>query len=142
MNVFEVMEPEELRMASPLVLAWAGDCVYELFVRLALTREGGTHTAMHKTAVSYVNSAAQCRAYDIIKPALTDAEADAFRRGRNANTGSRPRHASPAEYAMATGFEALFGWLWLGGQRERARELFDMIWARRQELPENRKQGE
>jgi len=132
--LFERMEPEQLAQTPPLVMAYVGDCVYELFIRMGLCALGGTHGAMHKTAISYVTAEAQCVAYHMIQELLTDREADAYRRGRNANTGSRPRHASPSQYAMATGFEALFGWLWLGGGRQRARELFDVIWARRDEL--------
>ena len=55
---------------------------------------------------------------------LTEAEQEVFRRGRNAHVYSIPQHASRAEYQQATALEALFGWLYLRGQRARINELF------------------
>ena len=60
-------------------------------------------------------------------PLLTEEEASVFRRGRNANVHSIPHHADRADYQKATGLEALFGWLYLGGQRQRASDLFDVM---------------
>ena len=61
---------------------------------------------------------------------MNDAEAAVYRRGRNVGHTNTPRSASAAEYRRATGMEALFGWLWLGGDegRARARELFDIAY--------------
>ena len=50
-----------------------------------------------------------------------------FRRGRNAHVHSIPQHASRAEYQQATALEALFGWLYLHGYRERINELFTQM---------------
>ena len=47
-----------------------------------------------------------------------------FRRGRNANVHSIPAHASRAQYQQATALEALLGYLYLQGRRDRANELF------------------
>ena len=49
------------------------------------------------------------------------AEADILRRGRNASGISVPKHATPADYRKATGFECLFGYLYLCGQTARLR---------------------
>ena len=38
------------------------------------------------------------------------------------------KHATPEEYRCSTGFEALLGWLYLQGQTDRIRQLFDFIW--------------
>ena len=61
-----------------------------------------------------------------ILPLLSEEEGDVFRRGRNVSPHSVPQNASRADYQAATGLEALFGWLWLGGEegKTRARELF------------------
>ena len=47
-----------------------------------------------------------------------------FRRGRNANVHTIPQHATRAQYQQATALEALLGWLWLTGRRDRVNELF------------------
>ena len=60
-------------------------------------------------------------------PLLTEAELAVFRRGRNAQVHSVPQHASRAQYGTATALEALFGWLYLSGQRQRASDLFETM---------------
>ena len=47
-----------------------------------------------------------------------------FKRGRNAQVHSVPGHASRAQYGEATALEALLGWLWLKGRKDRVNELF------------------
>ena len=64
-----------------------------------------------------------------------------FRRGRNANSTKCPKHTDPAVYRRATGVEALFGWLYLTGQTERANQLFAAILASR-EGPEGKEPNE
>lgn len=129
-----VLGAYELKQTDPLVHAYVGDAVYELFVRISLSRTPVTNTRMHLQAVSIVNAQSQQRAYRVIRDSLTREEADVFRRGRNASGHAHPRHASPMEYADATGLEALFGWLWLGGGSLRAWELFELIWSRLEEV--------
>ena len=59
-----------------------------------------------------------------ILPLLTQEEQDVFRRGRNANVHSIPAHASRAQYQQATALEALLGYLYLQGRRDRVNQLF------------------
>ena len=54
---------------------------------------------------------------------LTDAEKTAYRRGRNAKSFTMPKHATMKDYRMATGFEALMGYLYLTEQFDRMAEL-------------------
>ena len=74
--------------------------------------------------VDLVRAPEQARRAQRILPLLTEAEQEVFRRGRNAHVHSIPQHASRAEYQQATALEALFGWLYLRGQRARINELF------------------
>ena len=60
-------------------------------------------------------------------PLLTEEERAYYRRGKNAHVHAVPRGATPAEYAKATGVEALFGYLYLSGRKERANELFQLV---------------
>lgn len=107
---------------SPLALALIGDGVYELMVREMLVCEANrSANELHKAAVKLVRAEAQAVAMDKIEPLLTDAEAAVFRRGRNAHTAR-----NDAAYHRATGFEALFGYLYLKGDLDRVKELFDV----------------
>ena len=58
---------------------------------------------------------------------LTEAETTVFKRGRNANPHTYPKGATRQEYQIATGLEALFGWLYLQGETERLNTLFETM---------------
>ena len=61
-----------------------------------------------------------------IRPHLTGEEEAVYRRGRNAHVHMIPKNATHREYAMATGLECLFGYLYLSGQTGRINELFQL----------------
>lgn len=126
------MKPQEQnpKLLSPLTLAFLGDAVYELCVRQRVVAEGNRpSTTMHRKAVKLVNAAAQSDAFERISGALTEEELAVYKRGRNANATSSPKHAALADYRRATGVEALFGYLYLKGETERIGELFDLACA-------------
>lgn len=104
---------------SPLVLAYIGDCVYELFVRTYLLKDKNEHVnKLHKSAESFVNNKAQSDLYLRIKDVLTEEEMAIFKRGRNANSHP-PKNALLRDYKSATGIEALIGYLYLSKQSDR-----------------------
>ena len=118
----------ELRAMSSLALAHIGDAVYELLVRTYVCRQGGvTSNSLHNATVSHVSAGAQARAAARLEPILTEEELAVYRRGRNAHVNSVPHGSSIGEYHAATGLEALFGWLYLRGERGRLGELFSAI---------------
>lgn len=124
------LTPDEAKQYSPLTLAFLGDSVYEVMVREMLLREANRPTReLHTMAVAHVKAAYQADAANRIAEMLSDEEADILRRGRNASGISVPKHATPADYRKATGFECLFGYLYLCGRTDRLRELFAAIWA-------------
>ena len=106
-----------------LELAYLGDAVYELLVREMLSERPSKPGKMHQTALRYVACHGQAVAAEALMPTLTPEEADILRRGRNSHLHPA-RHNDPGEYALATGLEALFGYLHLKGDRDRLRELF------------------
>lgn len=113
---------------SPNVLAFYGDCVYELLVRRKVVLHGNTNAGrLHDLAVEQVRASYQSKAVEVIEPMLTEREADILRRGRNAGGISVPKSAKPSEYRRATALETLFGYLSLSGQEERIEELFSAI---------------
>lgn len=129
MDLFDVkMTDGELLKLSSLGLAHIGDAVYELLVRSYLCREGlETAKLLHKSTVKYVSAPAQAAAAHLISEMLTDEERAVYRRGRNTRVNSVPSRSTIEEYHAATGLEALFGWLYLKGRKERISELFAVI---------------
>lgn len=119
-------EPQA-RMYSPLTLAFLGDAVYSLMVRDMLTKQANKPTGkLHKESVKLVNAAFQAEMIRTLLPHLTDDETAVFKRGRNAHSAHSPKNQSEADYRYATGFEALFGYLYLSGQTQRLKELFSL----------------
>lgn len=106
-----------------LELAYLGDAVYELLVREMLSERPGRPGKMHQAALRYVACHGQAVAAKALLSRLTPQEEDVLRRGRNSHLHPA-RHNDPAEYALATGLEALFGYLHLKGDTDRLRDLF------------------
>ena len=115
-------------LLSPSVLAFVGDAVYGLYVRTYLAEVNRPSGELHKASVQLVNATAQAKAYALIEPHLSEKEISVFKRGRNFRTGNTPKNSTGGEYHTATGLETLFGFLYLSGQNERAKELFNIIW--------------
>ena len=112
----------DLRTVSPLNLAFVGDGVYELMVRERLVCIANRpNKELHKLSVAQVRAEAQAAAMDKLMPHLTEQEVAVYKRGRNAHT-SRNTNG----YHKATGLEALFGYLYLSGNLDRVRELFEL----------------
>ena len=122
------LPPDQIRGISSIGLAHMGDAVYELLVRTWLCAHGkATGKGLHRATVALVCAPKQAELAQRILPLLTEEEQAVFRRGRNANVHSIPAHASRAQYQQATALEALLGWLYLNGQRERINELFNIM---------------
>ncbi len=118
----------QLRNMSVLALAHIGDGVYELLCRGWLcSHDLETIKNLHRATVSMVCAPAQAEAVKKLLPLLTEEETAVYRRGRNANVHQIPKNASRGQYAQATALEALFGWLYLQGRKERINELFAII---------------
>ncbi len=123
------MTPAEAGLLHPLQLAYIGDTVWDMLVRTKLLGLGFTAHHMHEKAVKQVNAAAQARALDILSAYLNDEETEIARRGRNAHAHHpTPKNQRSADYAAATGLEALFGYLYITEQDQRVHELFER-WA-------------
>ncbi len=119
---------EEILAVSALGLAHLGDGVYELMVRSWLISNGfGKKQNLHRETVSRVRASYQAQAMHRIESMLTAEEITVAHRGRNAHVGTIPKNASRGEYMHATALEALFGYLYLNGRRDRLNELFAVI---------------
>ena len=117
----------EARLLNPLQLALVGDGVYELFIRnsiLSNNLELSAHK-MHVKAIGYVKAKSQSIIMHEIDDKLTENESYIFKRGRNAKSATVPKNADVRDYRMATGFEALVGYLYLIGDTERLEFIFN-----------------
>lgn len=118
----------EVKNLSPLTLAFIGDGVFEVFVRERLVCQANRPVnELHRQTVSHVKAAAQKQAMETLLPLLTEEETAVFKRGRNAKSNTTPKNASEGDYHWATGFETLWGYLYLKGAADRLKELFRHI---------------
>lgn len=118
----------DVNMLSPLNLAFIGDTVFDLFVRETLVCQANRPVnKLHRKATNLVKASSQARAVERIKERLTQQEQSIIRRGRNAHSNHKAKNMSEADYHTATGLEALFGYLYLKGELDRLREIFQMI---------------
>ena len=127
-SILEQIEDREAAQKNPVVLAYLGDTVYDLYVRTALVKQFCLHVnELNAKAAAIVNARAQALASDRLAALLTPQETEIFRRGRNAKVGSVPKNMSVADYHKATGLEALMGYLFLTGQHERLEQLMRSV---------------
>lgn len=124
----KMMEQHDALQLNALQLAYLGDSVWELIVRYNLIMQRYNVHHMHKSCVNLVNAHSQSELLRIIQNELDETETEVVRRGRNAHARHTvPKNQNPDEYAAATGFEALFGYLYLTGQNERISQLVSII---------------
>lgn len=121
--------PDPTQLA-PLSLAYMGDTVYDLFVRnMLLSTTTLTVHGLHERAAKLVCAKAQAEAFRRIEPLLSEEELAVFRRGRNSHIGTVPKSATIMDYRIATGLEAVIGYLYLSGKDERIAELMAAVLA-------------
>ena len=114
----------EVNLMSPLVWAYVGDSVYEIFIRTHLveTTKLKPHK-LHIETIKYVKAKAQAEMLQKLQDILTDKEKDIVRRTRNTENHHLPKNANPTDYMYATAFEGLIGYLYLSGQNDRLKEI-------------------
>ncbi len=118
----------------PGVLAYIGDSVFELMVRRHIVDDGLRKLQdIHQKAVSLVNAASQAELLREIEDFLTEEERNIVSRGKNSNTGNIPKNTQMIDYRLSTGFEALFGYLYLCKNEERLEEIWREIMIRMKE---------
>ena len=111
----------EAKQLNPLQLAIIGDAVYEVFIRTYILSSNVDLSAnkIHRKAIGYVKAQAQAEIIHVLEEELSEEEEYIYKRGRNAKSQTVPKNADVRDYRMATGFEALVGYLYLIGDKER-----------------------
>ena len=118
----------DVNAISNLGLAHMGDCVFEILCRGYLCARGGKNVGnLHRDTINMVKATSQAKFADKLLPYLNEEELAWYRRGKNSHVHAVPKSCTPAEYAKATGLEALFGALYLSGQTDRINELFKLV---------------
>lgn len=114
---------------SPLVWAYIGDSVFEIFIREKMIEKGiPNNTKLHKNTTMYVKASAQSKIIEQIKDILTDEELAIVKRARNADSNTIPKNASVIEYKKATSLEGLLGYLFLIGNYDRLMYILKYIY--------------
>ena len=122
-----IKDENEVNLMNPLVWAYAGDCIHELYIRTHLinTTKDKVHELHIKTS-QYVKATAQAQALKNIEDILTEEEKDIVRRTRNTGNHHLPKNVSSADYMYATAFEGLIGYLYLTKRYTRLKEILDL----------------
>lgn len=121
------MEKQDIRTISPLTLAYIGDSVFDLTIKTMVVGKGNAPVnKMHKKVSEIVKAHGQVLMYEAIKDILTEEESSVFKRGRNAKSYTSAKNATKIDYRIATGYEALIGYLYLQDKMDRVLELVNI----------------
>lgn len=130
MNIEEFIpikkDESEINQMSPLVWAYVGDCVYELYIRTYLVDNTSLKPhKLHIESIKYVKAGAQAKFLEEFFENLTEDEKSIVRRGRNANNHHLPKNSNVQEYMYSTAFEGLIGYLYLCKKYARVKEIIE-----------------
>ena len=122
----------ENNLPEPLLLAYLGDSVLEVMVRRYLVSACRSAAECNQKALLFVTAKAQSEAAKNMLPFLTDGERELFARFKNAKSPSNPRNVDLYSYRLATGLEAMFGYWYLCGKKERMEEIFSLVFLKKE----------
>lgn len=121
------LSPEQMQA---LALAYIGDSIYDIMSReYVMKNHLGKINDLHRTVSTLVSARAQASFMKNIleNNILTNIEESIYIRGKNQKNNSKAKNASIMEYKLATGLEAVFGYLYLEKNFERLEEMFNYI---------------
>jgi ribonuclease III family protein len=119
----------DIKQMKSLALAYMGDAVYEVYVREHLLEKGTVKpNQLHQEAITFVSAKAQNAVLRdwLDQGILSEEEESIVARGRNAKSGSVPKHTSVQTYRYSTAFEALIGFHYLSKNESRLQELLKL----------------
>lgn len=123
-----------VHLLSPVVLAYIGDAVFEIYIRQRLIAGNNRKPHdLHRAATGYVSAAAQAKLLLRWQTFLSEEEADIVRRGRNTKSGQPPKNADPGDYRHATALECLVGYLYYKGEKDRLEQLIGLAFLEERE---------
>ena len=113
-----------------LTLAYIGDSIYDIMSReYVMKNHLGRINELHKKVSTIVSARAQAGFMEnmLENNILTEDEEKIYNRAKNQKNNSKAKNASIMEYKLATGLEAVFGYLYLEKNFERLEEMFNYI---------------
>ena len=112
---------------NPIMLAFIGDAVHTLYIRDKVVKlENLLLKDYHRKSSSFCNAKAQAKVLEQIQDNLSEQELDIVRRARNVKVGHIAKHSDIETYKKSTSLEALIGYLYLKGNFERLKQIFDL----------------
>jgi len=124
---FDSMEEITARNLHPQVLAFVGDGVYSLYIRQKMVLSKNLKGAdLHNQVTNYVKASGQSNFINTLLPVFTEKEMSVFKRARNHKTLSQSKNANIVDYRRATGLEAVLGYLYLIGNKDRLNEILKL----------------
>lgn len=108
----QTISQAQVQQISSSALAYLGDAIYELYVRMFFLWPQQRTEIYHRLVVAQVRAETQALHLRSLTPYLRSNELEIVRRGRNAATG-RPKRLNPEIYQQATSLETLVGYLYL-----------------------------
>lgn len=122
------LKESEIRQLNPLVWAYVGDAVYELYVRSHIASKGRrTSNDLHRESIKYVKAHAQSEYLEMIMPELTEEEEYIVKHTRNTKSYHVPKNADVIDYRRATALEGLIGYLYLTKNFTRLDEIMHLL---------------
>lgn len=122
------LEENEIRQLNPLIWAYIGDAVYEVYIRSFIISNGRkTNKDLHKESIKFVKAGAQSDFLELIMPELTEDEQYIVRRSRNTKSSHIPKNADVIDYRRATALEGLVGYLYLTKNFSRLDEIMQLV---------------
>lgn len=120
---------EDMKETGIEKLAWLGDAVYELYVRVAIFHKAQISRNLHVFNVKLVNAAFQAALLrSLIESGfLTPDEEKFVKRARNYRSHSQAKNQDPLDYRYATALEALIGLLYCERKVDRIQEIIAKI---------------
>lgn len=114
----------DVKEVNVKTLAYIGDVVYELYIREhVISNSHEQVNKLHKKTIKYVSAKAQAKIVEVLNEEFSEEEKDIIRRGRNADANTVPKNTDVITYKIATGFEALIGYLYLNKNETRLKEI-------------------
>ncbi len=127
MESLKKYDEKSINDLNPLALAFVGDSIFSLYIREHVVANHQTNVNnLTKLANSFVNAGSQYKIFRKIEPLLTADEINICHRARNANIHSKAKNYSITEYIYATAYEALLGYLYLTGQKDRLNKILTL----------------
>lgn len=129
-NIFrkqnKTLTVEDIKMMSPLALAYIGDAVFEMLIRTKILHPHKNAHKLHLESSKLVNAKAQSKFLKNLEEALSEEEIRVIKRARNSKLNTMPKNQSVHDYKDSTGLEALFGYHYLLGNEDRIIEIYEL----------------